>query len=178
MAKYYFEKWSLKTAEIDVRAYESGTDEHLMTAPSSYKKGQPNLNTRQYDFVGSQILRNATNPKLFFYPPILSRYEGDTSEYAVLISYVSAYRVEGTIKKLDRIKDTLVENIVADESEYPLDGIQDDYWYVRGEKAFPSLKIQGIGNISGAKLKDSTGQIRNVGNVYFKDSNGLVRNLK
>lgn len=80
--------------------------------------------------------------------------------------------------ELRRKAGSVIETIAADAGEYPLNGIQGNYWYVRGERAFPSLKIQGIGNISGAKLKDSTGQIRNVGNVYFKDGTRTVRNLK
>lgn len=177
MAKYYFEKWSLKTAEVDVRAYDSRADEHVMRSNLIYKKGQPNLNTRLYDFTVAQRLGTASAPKLFFYPPIGSGQAENTSEYAVLISTADTDKVLGTIKKVDRIKDTLVEHIVANESEYPVNGIQGDYWYVRGEKVFPSLKLNGQ-TIGGAKIKDNTGQVRAVGNVYFKDSNGLVRNLK
>lgn len=172
MAKYHYEKWSLKTAEIDVRAYDSTADEHEMQANLSYKKGHPNLNTRQYDLAGSQVLRNATNPKLFFYPPIGNKDAGDTSEYAVLISSATFSKVLGTIQKLDRTKDTLVENIVADESEYPANGIQGDYWYVRGEKAFPTLTLNGrvLGNL---KING-----RNIGDIYYRDGQGNRRNFK
>lgn len=74
-------------------------------------------------------------------------------------------------------KDEFIEYVIGEENEFPENGAQGEFWYVRGKKLFPSLKINGQ-TIGGAKIKDNTGQVRVVGNVYFKDSAGVVRNLK
>ena len=175
MAKFYFEKWSLKTVEVNVRAYDSKTDEHVFYRNTPFAKAIPNHETLMYDAGELEKPTQVTAPKCFLYPPQTSG--GTHTELSMWVNTVTTSSVTGTIKKLDRTKDTLVENIVADENEFPANGIQGDYWYVRGEKAFPSLKLNGQ-TIGGAKIKDSVGQMRNVGNVYFKDSAGVVRNLK
>lgn len=83
----------------------------------------------------------------------------------------------GNLYKIITQKGEFINLIKAEEDEYPGNGQSGNYWYVRGKKAFPSLKINGQ-TIGGAKIKDSTGQVRAVGNVYFKDSTGTVGNLK
>lgn len=176
MAKYKFEKYILKWDETKWNVATSKTN-----PTTGYKINFDGTLTEIAGIHGYEVgdIRIATAVK--------STYESDKN---VPIYYVRDKVSDGILQSnalgsgygksqlLTFIqKGDLIDTIVADESEYPVDGIQDGYWYVRGEKAFPSLRLNNL-TIGGAKIKDSTGQMRAVANVYFKDSSGTVRNLK
>lgn len=113
----------------------------------------------------------------------LSPKGNDTEQYC--------FRVErGTTNKLRLYKFEVVKSkkkdsvktIIADETEYPLDGAKGDYWYVRGDK-LNGLNIvftNSDGNKSCVKniyYKDENGEIIKVKNVYYIDENGKNKNL-
>ncbi|WP_425539453.1 hypothetical protein [Microaceticoccus formicicus] len=175
MAKYWYEKWSIKTNEV---THNTVTNEEVQ-GYITYFKFQTGTNGLKYTTNGTHdmLLQN----RVFLYPLVAHNAAATNSDYKIVISSkagnVPNLTFGGTVYRLEYVKNALIETIVADESEYPANGIQGDYWYIRGEKAFPSLKINGQ-TICGAKIKDSTGQVRTVRNVYYKDSSGIVRNLK
>lgn len=75
------------------------------------------------------------------------------------------------------VRGTFIETIVAQEGIYPDNGQHNDnYWYIKGERAFPNLYV----NINGAwkKSKDGTviinGTIRNVVDAWC-NINGVWR---
>lgn len=61
----------------------------------------------------------------------------------------------------------LIESIVAEENEYPEDGIKDGKWYVRKE-IIQEHKIS---------LKDSEGELINISSIYFKDNKSNILNI-
>lgn len=178
MAKYWFEKWSLD--------WDFPINYFTGSAMVRNSKGLQIIN-----FDGSVRISESADD--FNVGDIFASNVMDFEKYKISggSSYIYKYiGIFNTINQLQYkqhqltwleiqsfIKKVNLENIIADEDEYPENGIQGDYWYIRGEKAFPELKINGQ-SIGGAKIKDSVGQMRNVGNVYFKDSSGTVRNLK
>ena len=67
----------------------------------------------------------------------------------------------------EKVNGNLIESIVADENEYPTNGIKDGKWYVRKE-IIQEHKIS---------LKDSEGELINISSIYFKDSNSNISNI-
>lgn len=68
-----------------------------------------------------------------------------------------------------RVKNTLIESVIAEEGTYPDDGIHTDgFWYVKVKKAFPEIKV-----IDGTTLKTATsayivqgGMLKSVTDMY------------
>lgn len=167
MVKYHFEKW------------DYNWNKGILTAQSLYdassyayviqKNGE--LADRAY-FADVKVGD--------FHPSDPDRYNGGGWVY--LFEKTSATKMRRYTQRTKAhilkavAKTTLIETIIADETEFPANGIQGDYWYVRGDKAFPSLKINGL-NVGGAKIKLASGDLE-VGNIYYKDLNNVIREIK
>ena len=173
MAKYWYEKWSIKWDDTGFRFSGSGSyggkvDIATMVASeaSSVVVGDVALSSLDIDSFNS-----GNNVPLRY----VTSVSGDMSG-----SHKTKFGSDANKSWLtnQRIKNARQADVTLEEGSVPDDGIHTDgYWYVKVKKAFPSLRLNDL-TIGGAKIKDSTGQVRAVGNVYFKDSTGTVGNLK
>lgn len=180
MAKYKFEKYSLKWNR------EKWTAQELH---------QPFTSIRKVNFDGSLEVAEVR----FLTPGDVVIPEGGVSNFNFGIGiniyyftkrtpfpddkpyYVAVNRRKNQLPELIT-HDALIETIVAEEGTYPDNGIQDGFWYVRGDRIFPKLKFKAadgqILSIGGAVYKDSSGVIRNISKVFYKDANGIVKAIK
>ena len=162
MAKYYFEKreivWDIN--KFNTLSYgTTGTDTRWvtispLTGDASVQATSPKLNEVGTVLGGSaKDIRDVLKWEKTNH---LGRFEGRLLPKVSKTDLLSGYRTSGE----------LIETIVADENEFPTNGIQGDYWYIRGEKAFPNIKIKGVGTVESMKIKTPSG-IREVENVYI-----------
>ena len=65
---------------------------------------------------------------------------------------------------------TYIDDIIADEGQYPLDGRSGDYWYVRGEKysRLPSVHADGEWAELAEGFVTVDGQRRNITETFIK----------
>lgn len=172
MAKYFFEK---REIAWDIDKFNTlpngilGTDTRwvsisVLTGNASNQETSPKTNEIGTRLGGSAL--NVRDVLKWERTNHLGRHEGKLLENISKVDLLNNYRTSGN----------LIENIVAEETEYPEDGIQGNYWYVRGEKAFPSLKVNGL-NVASAKIKLASGDLE-VGNIYYKDLDNVIRDLK
>lgn len=69
-------------------------------------------------------------------------------------------------------KDSLLDKFIAEEGIYPINGVKNGYWYVRGQKIVPelkdgskSMKIETVIKIGGG-IRDVTPKIKLNGRLY------------
>ena len=67
-------------------------------------------------------------------------------------------------------KGDYVKTIIAEDGAYPDDGIQGDYWYVKGERAFPEMyaKIDGIQKVAEDGWVKIDGVLRPIQGIWTK----------
>ncbi|WP_425540040.1 hypothetical protein [Microaceticoccus formicicus] len=162
MAKYYYEKWTIK--------WKDPITGRILVPKSSSR-------VVWFDFTEKHHTLQAQAGDV-----VKARYN-NTYIYVYVVEVLSTdlnvrFRNMSDLPILDRfVKLELIETIIADESEYPEASVVEGmYLLIRGEKAFPTLKINGL-NVASARLKLTYGDL-NIGNVYYKDLNGEVKNLK
>lgn len=74
-------------------------------------------------------------------------------------------------------KGNFIESIVAEENEYPTNGIKDGKWYIRKEKVAEIKAKFNNETLTKAYYKDSQNVVRKISKAYFKDVNGNIRRL-
>lgn len=130
MARYHYEKWSLKATEVFVREWTSARDGDPMKGSSSM--GYEVSKIEGIEYVSSGTSTRKAKSKSYIYPD----NKITRSNQKVYVTSATTYVGHtGQVYELQWGKGWLVEHIVADESEYPLDGVQGDYWYIRTEEA-------------------------------------------
>lgn len=72
-------------------------------------------------------------------------------------------------------KDEFIEYVIGEENEFPENGAQGKFWYVRDKRVFPRLVIKGR-VATGMYINTDQGK-RWVSNLYINDSQGRRRNL-
>lgn len=93
------------------------------------------------------------------------RMNSSVKYYGGSLSTNGAQMVKVEVRKI-KVKN-FIKTIVAEENEYPKDGIKDGKWYVRKE-IIQEHKIS---------LKDSEGELINISSIYFKDNKSNILNI-
>lgn len=112
-------------------------------------------------------------------------YEIDGEYYQIYDSLFSEGGSRGygyiKLKKIEirkkQVSGKFIESIVADENEYPTNGIKNGKWYIRGEKIAEIKAKFNNETLTKAYYKDSQNVIRKLSKAYFKDINGNIKRL-
>ena len=137
MARYYYEKYRLKYIAGDSEYTGDTYDMTLIVYPS-------------YSFSES------TGYSVVGVGETLVSYDIDTVSYRVsgntLLMYVR--KREGTQPYASRFtatatiaKGNFIETVIAEDGEYPDNGIQGSFWYIKKGLAFPELKMKIDGQL-------------------------------
>ena len=75
-------------------------------------------------------------------------------------------------------RNQLLDTIIAEDGTYPTNGIQGDYWYVRGARVFPDFKLKVDGQL---KASDNgwvkvNGQLKAIDRIWVK-ANGQLKEV-
>lgn len=179
MSKYRFEKYSLSWDTNKLK--ENNRDITRQTISKSYWI-TPSMETVYfYDFyapLNTPCIANFSDKTKFEKGESVSLriYTKKNGDYTRSYDFFYMSGSKSTLSKYLG-KGTKIEDIIGQANEYPTNGAKDGYWYIRKEKLFPTISINGQ-NVGGLKLKDSTGAIKEVSNIVYKDSAGNIRNLK
>lgn len=158
MAKYHYEKWTIKWKD---------------PITSTMHVSKSSSRVVWFDFTEKHYTVQAQAGD------VVKAIYNNTHIYVYVVEVLSTnlrvrFRNMSDLPILDRFeKLELIETIIADETEYPEASVVEGvYLLIRGEKAFPTLTLNG--RVLG-KLKING---RNLGDIYYRDGQGNRRNFK
>lgn len=82
------------------------------------------------------------------------------------------------IYKSDSYKGDYIETVIAENGEYPDDGVYNGYWYIKKGLAFPEFKIKVNGELKTSKngWVKINGQLKQIDKIWTK-INGVLREV-
>lgn len=174
MGKYKYEVYEVASKYV---TENSGTSKEMQMSPPY--QGKVTVYKFDEDYgTFSEIQVSSDAVYGYYYKIDYSYYQFKSSirYYGGSRQYYAAELVEVTIKNKLVVGD-LIETIVAEENEYPEDGIKDGKWYIRREKIAEIKAKFNNETLTKAYYKDSQNVVRKLSKAYFKDINGNIKRL-
>lgn len=149
--KYYYSKYTVKTVRSDWHEIKTTKRSNI-----KYNSGMDCYKSYFFDEGDGEFrLRERTNYKdgeFFQYST-----ESDTHTIHRFVNYSSSREPQYaetlySSRALEQIRGDYIEEVIGGEWDYPLNGEEGGYWYVRGEKANEPPVLSNYLNVSKSRL--------------------------
>lgn len=163
MAKYKYEVYEV-VEEYQTFGIESGQIRQISVVRGQVQVYEFNNKNGTY----SELSVDSKNTRSYYY-----KIDNEYFRFTEAVRWIGGSKqyygaiLEKVEVRKEKVKGSLIETIVAEENEYPTNGIKNGKWYVRKE-IIQEHKIS---------LKDSEGELINISSIYFKDNKSNILNI-